>query len=93
MKCVIWVSYEVRMVAILRYYYINYFQQEPLYQWEFQFIRKYGTEKKVFSIHAGSRTKTGEVKTLGILMLCITQNSNIYGYRTIHTAVFCVCEM
>ena len=68
MKCVIWVSYEVRMVAILRYYYINYFQQEPLYQWEFQFIRKYGTEKKVFSIHAGSRTKTGEVKTLGIFM-------------------------
>ncbi|XP_063679044.1 fibroblast growth factor receptor substrate 3-like isoform X1 [Bolinopsis microptera] len=35
-------------------------KQEPLYQWEFQFIRKYGTEKKVFSIHAGSRTKTGE---------------------------------
>jgi len=35
-------------------------KQEPLYQWEFQFIRKYGVEKKVFSIHAGTRTKTGE---------------------------------
>ncbi|KAL5260083.1 hypothetical protein ACHWQZ_G010268 [Mnemiopsis leidyi] len=35
-------------------------KQEPLYQWELQFIRKYGIEKKIFSIHAGSRTKTGE---------------------------------
>lgn len=35
-------------------------KQEPLYQWELQFIRKYGVEKKIFSLHAGTRTKTGE---------------------------------
>ena len=34
---------------------------EPLYQWELNLIRKYGIDKKIFSLHAGSRTKTGEV--------------------------------
>jgi len=33
---------------------------DPLYQWELQFVRKYGVEKKIFSIHVGTRTKTGE---------------------------------